>query len=272
MASSAARTFDGLNSFEARLGPELEALPFFRAPTEGEVQIVVDRYQARDFRGLVYDWCAIAEPTRATLGPALSAFYDRAHLAPRAANAQAFLASIRAVLAAGVRFRKTLPEKVRTALESEFPWLEHRHEHVPAGWTPHFDFPPSFATFVGAADGDLDDARARWQLVCALNEVQQTAYSSHAAERFRLPELRRHAARERELALHYFAKWAPEATDRLLRQCLWVLDGLNAAVFAMLCSERPAEMIGRSLWGALARRDEWHRFVLAMDQPQRLPG
>src|SRR5581483_3809912 len=104
-----------------------------------------------------------------------------------------------------------------------------------------------------APDGDLDDARARWQLVCALNEVQQAAYSAHAAERFRLPELKRHAARERELALHYFAKWAPEASERLLRQCLFVLDGLNAQVFAMMCRERPAEMIARSMWGAIAR-------------------
>jgi hypothetical protein len=272
MRSAAARRFDGAADFATRIEPGLRALPFFRAPTDEEIAVVVAAYRARDFARMLDDWRAVAQPTRATLGPTLTAFYDRAHLAPRAANAAAFLASIRAVLDAGVRFRATLPPSVRAALESEFPWLERRHEHVPPGWTPRFDFPDGFAAFVSAPDGDLDDARARWQLVCALNEVQQACYSAHAAERFRLPELHRHAARERELALHYFSRWAPDASDALLRQCLFVLDGLNAAVFAMMCKDRPAEMIARSLFSAVTRGDEWQRFVEAMDRPQALGG
>jgi len=273
-SSSAARAFDGAAGFAERLEPALRALPMFRAPTDEEVRVVVDAYRARAWPRLLDGWRAVAQPTRAALGPTLSAFYDRAHLAPRAANAAAFLASIRAVLDAGVRFRAGLPDEVRAALEREFPWLEHRHEHVPPGWTPRFEFPPAFGVFIAPShgDGDLDDARARWQLVCTLNEVQQAWYSEHAAERFRLPELRRHAERERELALHYFQRWAPEASEPLLRQCLFVLDGLNASVFAMMCRERPAEMIARSLWSALAHRDEWCRFVRGLDQPQRLPG
>jgi hypothetical protein len=154
------------------------------------------------------------------------------------------------------------------ALAIEFPWLEHRHQHVPPGWTPPLEFPDELATFV---DGDrLDDARARWQLVAALNEVQQSAYSAHAAARFGLPELERHAARERALAINYFGHWAPACTELLWRQCIYVLDGLNAAVFALLCRERPAEMIARSLAAALVHRGEWRAFVAGLDHPQRL--
>src|SRR5262249_25684855 len=156
-------------------------LPYFRAPGDHEVALVVEAYRARAFDGLIDDWRARAQPTRATLGPALTAAYDRAHLAPRAANAQAFLASMRAVLDAGGRFRRTLPPDVRDAPHREFPGPEPRHEPVPPGWPPRLDFPPAFGWFVAAPDGDLDDARARWQLVCALNEVQQSAYSAHAA-------------------------------------------------------------------------------------------
>jgi hypothetical protein len=141
---------------------------------------------------------------------------------------------------------------------------------VPDGWTPPLEFPPAFKSFVDC--GALEDAKARWQLCAALNEVQQAHQSSDAARRFRLPELERHADRERALALHYFSRWAPDATDRLLSQCLWVLDGLNAAVFAMMCRERPAEMIARSLAGAIFRRDEWRAFVRGLKTPQALLG
>jgi hypothetical protein len=171
-------------------------------------------------------------------------------------------------LAAGVRFRARLRPATARALAGEFPWLEQRHEHVPPGWTPPLEFPVELGTFI---DGDgLDDARARWQLVAALNEVQQSAYSSHAARRFRLPELERHAARERALAINYFGHWAPACTEALWRQTIQVLDGLNAAVFAMLCRERPATLIVRSLVGALAERAEWRAFVAGLDRPQRL--
>src|ERR1700751_4691264 len=112
MRSSAARAFDGAPDFETRVEPGLGAVPFFRAPGDDEVALVAAAYRARDFRRLADEWRAVAQPTRAKLTPVLAAAYDRAHLAPRAANAQAFLASIRAVLDAGVRFRATLPPLV----------------------------------------------------------------------------------------------------------------------------------------------------------------
>jgi hypothetical protein len=260
--------FDGAPDFDARILPGLASLPFFRAPSDEEVRAVHEPYRARDFAQLIDAWRALAQPTRAALDGALRFAWDRAHLAPRRANAQAFLASLRAVVAAGVRFRETLSPRVRSALEREFPWLECRHEHVPSGWTPRLDFPAGFAQFIDCEN--LDEARARWQLVCALNEVQQAHASADAARRFRLPELERHAARERALALHYFSRWAPEASERLLRQCLTVLDGLNASVFAMLCRERPAAMIVGSLVRSVTAAGEWRRFVAEMDRPQAL--
>jgi hypothetical protein len=270
-ARPSAVRFDGDAAFDTRLLPELRAIPFFRLPTDEEVASSWAAYRAGDFTRLVEVWAEVAEPTRATLPGALGLAYDQARRSPRLANGHAFLASIRAVLEAGKRFRATLSPAVRRALETGFPWLEHRHEHIPAGWTPPLAFPRAFAGFIDVA---LDDARARWQLVCALNEVQQTHYSNDAARRFRLPELHRHAARERELALHYLSRWAPDATEALFRQCLTILDGLNAAVFDMMCRKQPAHMIARSLVGAFspAGRAEWRAFVAALEQPQRLPG
>ena len=268
MRPSARRVLDGDADFDARLLPRLCALPYFREATGAEIDASFAAYASGDFERLCEVWREVADPVRATLPPKVARAYGRAHLAPRRVSAYAFLSSLRAVLAAGVRFRATLRPELARALETGFPWLEHRHEHVPPGFTPRFDFPPVFAAFIEAAD--LDDARARWQLAAALNEVQQSAYSLHAAARFRLPELTRHAARERALAVSYFSHWAPEVTRELWRQCVLSLDGLNAAVFALLCEERPGEMIARSLVGALTSGGEWRAFRAGLDVPQWL--
>ena len=181
-------------------------------------------------------------------------------------NAHGFLASLRAALDAGVRFRAGLSAPTRRSLQEDFPWLERRHEHVPPGWTPRFDFPPEFAAFIDVPD--LGEMRTRWQLACGLNEVQQAHQSADCARRFRLPPLLRHAARERALAVNYFAHSMPPVSRELFRACLHVLDGLNAAVFALLCVEQPGEMIGRSIVGALVHRAEWRAFVEGLDRPQ----
>jgi hypothetical protein len=254
--------------FERELRPRLEALPFFRAPSDGEIDAAFAAYQAGDFARLCDAWQRAAQPQRARLTPVLQAAYDRAGLMPAAVNAQGFLASVRAALDAGVRFRAGLSAPTRACLLTDFPWLERRHEHVPAGWTPRFDFPVEFALFIDVPD--LDEVRRRWQLCCGLNEVQQAHNTEDCARRFRLPELRRHAARERELAIHYFRHDAPSVDRATFRAALYVLDGLNAAVFAMLCRERPGEMIRRSLIGALRHRDEWRAFVAGLDAPQWL--
>jgi hypothetical protein len=222
----------------------------------------------KDWARLCDVWCEVAQPTRATLPGLTGVAYSRAGLAPRRVSAQAFLASVRAVLDAGKQFRAGLSAPVRRALETEFPWLERRHEHIPPGWTPPLQFPAEFSVFLDIAS--LDDARARWQLIAAFNEVQQAHYSAYAARLFRLPELAAHAARERALAIHYFGRQAPEATLALWRQCILILDGLNAAVFHMMCEERPGAMIGRSLYGALAHGGEWRRFVDGLSTPQWL--
>jgi hypothetical protein len=251
--------------FETQLAPRLRALPFFRDPTDEEVDASYAAYVGGDFSLLCDVWRKIASPQRATLPPGLQRGYDHAGLAPRSMNAHGFLASVRAVLDAGIRFRAGLSAPTRHAMEHEFPWLEHRHEHIPAGWTPRFDFPPAFAAWIDVPD--LDAARVRWQLAAGLNEVQQAHNSEDCARRFRLPELRLHAAREQALAINYLRHWAPDVTRALFRDCLFMLDGLNAAVFEMLCVERPGEMLRRSFTAAFTRRGEWRAFVDGLARP-----
>ncbi len=106
--------------------------------------------------------------------------------------------------------------------------LERRHEHIPDGWTPPFDFPDVFQSFVDVPS--LEEAKVRWQLAAAINEVQQCWYSRFAARIFHLPELLRHAEREEALAHNYFAHWSPPVTGALWAQTIWVLDALNAAI------------------------------------------
>jgi hypothetical protein len=259
---------DSSPEFESELAPRLRALPFFREPTDEEIDASYAAYRRGDFSELCDVWKQVAAAQRATLPPNLQRGYDHAGLAPRSMNAHGFLASVRAVLDAGIRFRAGLSVPTRHAMEHEFPWLEHRHEHVPAGWTPRFDFPSVFAAWIDVPE--LDAARVRWQLAAGLNEVQQAHNSEDCARRFRLPELRLHAARERELAINYFGHYAPGVTRALFRDCLFMLDGLNAAVFEMLCVERPAEMVRRSFTAIFTRRSEWREFLDGLGRPQWL--
>jgi hypothetical protein len=260
--------FGAQPDFDARILRSLAARPFFRLVTDEEARAAFDAYRAGDWPSLCDVWQNVADPVRASLPGLVGRAYAHAGWAPARASGMAFLASVRAVLEAGRVFRARLRPEVRHALASEFPWLERRHEHIPPGWTPPFAFPDELGAFIEG--GTLDDARARWQLVAALNEVQQAHYSTHAAARFRVPELAAHAARERALAVNYLSHWAPECDAALFRQCLIVLDGLNAAVFALLCREAPATMVARSLYSAVAARAEWRAFQEGLLRPQEL--
>lgn len=264
---ASARSVDGERAFDAALLPRLRALPLYRLAGDEEIDRSYEAYRGGDFAALCDVWCRVAQPTRADLG-GLTWLYDRAGWAPARANGLTFLATVRAVLRAGERFRARLSARTQQALLTEFPWLERRHEHIPDGWTPPFEFPDELRLFIDALG--LDDARVRWQLVCGLNEVQQQHYSRHAAERFGVPELALHAARERELAINYFSHWAPPATRELWRQCLLVLDGLNAATFDLLCNRAPAAFIAHAMTGMVTRRAEWRAFVAGLRRPQWL--
>ena len=261
------RPADGERSFETGLLPRLAAIPFFRHATDEEIDRSYEAYRAGDFERLCDVWSACAQPTRAELGR-LTKFYDRAGWAPARANGLAFLATVRAVLRAGEKFRKKLSARTQQALVEDFPWLERRHPHIPDGWTPPFKFPDEFRLFIDALA--VDDARARWQLCAAMNEVQQQHYSRHAAERFAVPELAEHAARERQLALSYFGHWAPEATRELWRQCILILDALNAATFDLLCNREGGAFVARSVAGLVTRGGEWRAFVENLKKPQWL--
>jgi hypothetical protein len=259
------RPAEGERSFDVGLLPRVQRLPFFRLVTDAEVDRSFAAYQSGDFGALVDEWQRAAQPTRADLGK-LARLYDRARLAPARANGLAFLATVRAVLEAGVKLRARLSVRTQQALAQDFPWLEHRHEHVPPGHTPRFRFPDEFRLFVDALA--VDDARVRWQLCCALNEVQQAWYSTHAAERFGVPALLAHGARERLLAINYFSHWAPPVTRELWRQCLIMLDALNAATFDMICNREAGAIIRHALVGMVTRRQEWNEFVDGLARPQ----
>jgi hypothetical protein len=262
-----ARPAEGEPRFDAELLPRLCRIPFFRLATDREIDRSYDAYVAGDYARLCDVWCDIAQPTRAELG-SLTTAYDRARWAPSISNGLVFLATVRAVLRAGERFRSKLSARTQMALQKDFPWLEHRHQHIPAGWTPSFKFPDEVRQFIDALT--IEDARVRWQLVAALNEVQQQWYSRHAAERFAVPELAIHGARERELALNYFAHWAPSVTRTLWRQCIVLLDGLNAATFDMICNRERGAMLRHAATGFLTRRGEWREFVAGLKTPQWL--
>jgi hypothetical protein len=262
-----ARPAEPERSFEVGLLPRLAAIPFFRLASDEEVDRSYDAYCAGDFDKLCDVWREVAQPTRANLG-SLTKFYDRARWAPSRANGLAFLATVRAVLRAGEKFRKKLSARTQEALAKDFPWLERRHQHVPDGWTPPFKFPDELRLFIDALA--VDDARVRWQLCAGLNEVQQHWYSIHAAERFAVPELVKHGARERQLAVNYFSHWAPPASRELWRQCIVLLDGLNAATFELLCHQQRGAMVRHAFMGMVTRGAEWRAFVTALDEPQWL--
>ncbi|HEX8951652.1 MAG TPA: hypothetical protein VF945_07385 [Polyangia bacterium] len=259
------RQADGERGFEVGLLPRIAAIPFFRLATDEEIDRSYEAYRGGDYDALCDVWCAVAQPTRADLGP-LTKLYDRAGWAPARANGLAFLATVRAVLRAGEKFRARLSARTQQALATEFPWLERRHAHIPDGWTPPFKFPDELRLFVDALS--VDDARARWQLCAGLNEVQQQHYSRHAAVRFGVPELAEHAARERALAVNYFSHWAPNATRELWRQCVLVLDALNAATFDLLCNRAAGAFVRHAATGMLTRRAEWRAFVENLKKPQ----
>jgi hypothetical protein len=264
---SGSRVFESVADLD-RLLARLRRIPCFRVATSEEVEATFATYQSGDFGRLCDVWARVSQPTRAELPAALRPAYAHAGKGPRMVNAAIFLLTVRAVLRAGERFRGRLSPAVRRVLHSEFPWLERRHEHIPAGFTPHFEFPPAFAQFI--EHGDLDDSRARWQLAVGLNEVQQTCYSNFAAALFRLPELRRHAARERALAINYFSHWAPKCSVDLWRETIWVLDALNAASFELVLEWLPRTFVPIGPLGIRARREQWAAFVEGLDRPQWL--
>jgi hypothetical protein len=260
--------FEGAAEFESDLLPRIREVPCFREPTREEIDESYAAYLTGDWDHLCDTWARVAEPTRATVPPHLQGFYDRAGMLPPIMNGLLFLASVRSALAAGVEARQRLRPEVVACITTEFPWLEHRHEHIPPGYTPPFEFPRPFTDFIDAED--LDDVRVRWQLTTAFNEVQQTVYSAHAAQRFRLPALERHAARERELAHNYFGHWAPACTRELWAQSIYVLDALNAAIFDLIVRARGFRLMANSLFGAAFRRGEWTAFERNLAVPQAL--
>jgi hypothetical protein len=267
MTARNGRPVDGERSFDDGLEPRLRQVPFFRLAGDDEIDASFEAYRSGDFARLCDVWCACAQPTRAELGR-LTPFYDRARWAPARANGLAFLATLRAVLRAGERLRARMSVRTQAVLQRDFPWLERRHEHVPAGWTPRLRFPDEFRLFVDALG--VDDARARWQLCAGMNEVQQQWYSRHAAERFGVPELARHGQRERALAINYFSHWAPAATRGLWRQVILILDALNAATFDLICNQARGPIVRRALAGMVTGRNEWRQFVEGLERPQWL--
>jgi hypothetical protein len=265
MILAAPRIYQATPELAARLAA-MRRQPYFRTATAVEVDASFEAYESGDIERLITTWQRVAEPTRAELPAAMRWAYSQAGKGPGMVNALVFLVSIRAVLRAGEAFRETLAPAIHQAIHHEFPWLEHRHEHIPPGYTPSFEFPAVFREFLEW--GDLDDSRARWQLAVALNEVQQCCYSEFAADLFRLPELRRHAARERSLAINYFAHWAPACTRDLWRETIHVLDALNAAVFELVC--KPHGVFAYALQGVLTQRGQWRAFIAGLDTPQWL--
>jgi hypothetical protein len=265
------RVFEAQPDLDTRLLPQLRAQPYFREASRAEIEGSFAAYVAGDPDALCRTWAEIAEPTRASMPAAFAWAYAHAGKAPRLVNATVFLDSLRATLAAGERFRGRLSPAVNDVVHTEFPYLERRHEHVPRDETAtraaaHFEFPDVFREYVES--GDLDDARARWQLAVCLNEVQQACYSDFAAQLFRLPELHRHAERERELACNYLGHAAPRCTRDLWRETIYVLDALNAATFEFVCSELLPGSMAHVISGR--RRAEWRTFVANLDTPQQL--
>ncbi len=262
------RIYEGQPDFAEVMLPRLRARPFFRLATDEEIEGSLSAYRSGDIERLLTTWAAVASPVRATLGGLSGMIYRRSGLLPRRLLGLAFLSTMRGVLEAGRRLRSGLLPEVAAVIEGEFPWLESRHEHVPPGAVPRIDFAGEFGEFLQG--GTLDDSRARWQLAAALNEVQQAHCSQHLAVLFRLPELSRHALRERELALNYLAHWSPRVTRDLWAQCIYVLDGLNAAVFAALQGREGLGIRLRALGGLLIGGDEWRLFCEGLARPQRL--
>ena len=266
--------FDAMPRFDDEILPQLQQLRFFRLAPESEVQVSYAAYtrcmQTGDAAPLLAAWRDGAVATRAQITGLAAQIYESVALLPLPLRRLAVLSTLRSVLQAGVRFRAGLPSEVRELLQREFPWLEHRHLHIPEGYAPHFEFPAAFGQFLSS--GSLDDARVRWQLCAALNEVQQSIYSAEMAGRCALPELRQQSEREADLACNYFAHSSPPVTIELWRQCIVLLDGLNAAVLAMTCSLRGPWIVACAALCSLrpSQRGQWDRFVEGLSAPQWL--
>lgn len=260
--------WESMPGFDEQLVPQMEAMPFFQAPTEEEITAAYRAYQQNDPAQLVEVWRNVANPVRAKIEEKQRKLYEKSGSLPKAVMGRAFLLIVRAVLEAGKHFRAGLPAEVRTAMETEFPWLERRHEHIPAGYTPPLEFPAVFKEWL--CSGSLDDARVRWQLATALNEVQQAAYSADAARVFGIEELKRHAERERAMAENYLAHWSPRVTKELFKQAIYVLDALNAAVFAMSFDQLGPMLTLRAVMGVVSAPAEWTSFVQGLERPQWL--
>ncbi len=260
--------WDADPAFAATWVPRMLASPCFRPPTPDEVQRSYAAYVQGDSQHLCEVWREHAQAVRAELPFPSSWTFPRLGWAPGSFNRASFLVMASAALTAGQRFRSALRPEVQATVETDFPWLEQRHVHLPAVPAPRIDFPDVMRAFIDAPT--VEEAQVRWQLCTMINEVQQSAYSHHTAVMHHVPELARHAARESELAVHYMAAWSPPCTEALWEQTLWVLDAINAALFAWASGSHTPELVARSLWQAASRGRDWQAFVRAMDTPQWL--
>jgi hypothetical protein len=260
-----------VENFEELVLEPLMRNEFFRIATDAEIDATFAAYQAarasRDISQLIRVWKGECEVTRGRLPLKNQIGFKRAHLLPAVSNGAAFLAISRSVIEAGKKLRARLRKEVFEALSRDFPWLEHRHEHIPQGWTPEFDFPDAIRLFL---DGDVEAVKVRWQLMTAMNEVIQSAYSHHLAGLFGIRELHVQADREEELARHYFSHWMPEVSREEWRQILLVLDGMNAATLEMCCTTRLGELLAYSASAVLLQRAQWQSFLDGLGRPQQL--
>lgn len=252
--------------FDARVLSELRRNRFFRPAPPSEIESSFACYG--DVDRLLATWRDQADPTRAVLPEFNRAAFARAHLAPNLVNGLAFVVTTRAAIEAGKRFRRRLRPEVRRVLERDFPWLENRHQHVPEGWTPALEFPGAIDAFFN--DTGVEDAKARWQLVASLNEVMAAASSRYLMKLLALPVLERQALREEALARNYFAHWSPPVSAELWRQCILVIDGINAAVFEAICDTQLKPILGYTFFKAPLHGKDWKRFLAGLDQPQWL--
>jgi hypothetical protein len=257
---------DGMPDFDGRVLSKLRENRFFRLAPPDEIDGSFGAYG--DVDRLLATWRDKADPTRATLPEYNKSAFARAHLAPNLVNGLAFIVTTRAAIEAGKRFRQRFRPEVRQALERDFPWLENRHQHIPQGWAPECEFPTAIDPFFN--DADVENAKVRWQLVAALNEVMAAASSRHMKKLLALPMLERQAIREEALARNYFAHWSPPATRELWRQCILVIDGINSSVFEAVCDTQLKSILGYTFFKAPLHSREWKKFLKSLEEPQWL--
>jgi hypothetical protein len=258
--------YDGMPDFDTRILEKLRQNRFFRLAPAAEIDAAY--HASADIERLLATWRETADPTRATLPAYNKSYFSKAHLAPNLVNGLAFIVTTRAAVEGGKRFRQRLRPEVREALERDFPWLENRHQHVPAGWAPACEFPSAIDPFFN--DASVEDAKARWQLVAAFNEVMAAASSRYLKNLLALPVLERQAEREEALARNYFAHWSPPATRELWRQCIVVIDAINAAVFETICDTQLKPILAYTFFKAPLHSREWKKFLTAVNEPQWL--